>query len=125
MLARYKMYRGSRPADDPLPKGIRQDTRKHTRHCLRPDQALVARFLAEGSDAGWEVFSRDYLAELQRRFAADRQPFDELASLAREEDVYLGCSCPTKRNPVPGRCHTVLALKFIKGKFPDLEVEGA
>ena len=51
MLARYKMYRGNRPPEDPLPAGIRQDTRKHTRHCLRPTEQLVAKFLAAPTSA--------------------------------------------------------------------------
>jgi hypothetical protein len=45
------------------------------------------------------------------------------ADLANNNDVYLGCSCPTKRNPDVNRCHTVLALRFMKRKYPGLKVE--
>ena len=45
MLARYQMLRGARPPGDPLLDGIRQDTRKHTRHFLRPSKELVDRYL--------------------------------------------------------------------------------
>lgn len=46
-------------------------------------------------------------------------PFD---GLARRPDVYLGCSCPTKTNPDVRRCHTWLALEFIRERCPDLDV---
>ena len=39
MLARYTMERG-KPASE-LPSGVRQDTRRHTRHFLRPTKELV------------------------------------------------------------------------------------
>jgi len=56
MLARYKIHRGRRPADQPLPSGIRQDTRKHTRHCLRPTPEIVAVYLADPTLAAWQKF---------------------------------------------------------------------
>ena len=59
---------------------------------------------------------------LEQRFDADRVPFDELAALATENDVFLGCSCPTKKNPIAGRCHTYLALAFMEEKFPNLTI---
>ncbi len=122
MLTRYTMKRGV-PASE-LPVGIRQDTRKHTRHVLRPDGEEVARLLAEAppTDAAWERFTRSYRSLLERRFADDRSAFDELAELAGREDVLLGCSCPTAKNPDPRRCHTVLALGFMLEKYPALEV---
>ena len=46
-------------------------------------------------------------------------PFD---GLARRPDVYLGCSCPTKTNPDVRRCHTWLALEFIRERCPELDV---
>ena len=46
-----------------------------------------------------------------------------LAQLATDNDVFLGCNCPTKKNPIPGRCHTYLALEFMKMKYPKLDVE--
>jgi hypothetical protein len=57
MLARYKLYRGSRADDDPLPVGIRQDTRKHTGHCLRPSEEAVAEYLASGDESAWRIFA--------------------------------------------------------------------
>ena len=98
-LHRYHMTRGKRLAADPLPAGIRQDTRKHTRHVLRPSGEIVERYLADPTESSWRRFAADYRRLLARRFQRDRGPFDELASLAQETDVHLGCSCPTKGNP--------------------------
>ncbi len=120
MLSRYQMARGV-PASK-LPKGVRQDTRKHTHHVLRPDDAMVKEYLAAPNDAAWERFAKRYRALVAARFREDRAPFDALAELAREEDVYLGCSCPTKANPSVRRCHTWLALELMKEHYPDLDV---
>lgn len=119
MLARYQMRRGARA--DELPDGVRQDTRKHTRHPLRPERELVAAVLDEGS-IDWATFAERYRADVRARFEADRAPFDALAERARTEDVYLGCSCPTKRVPDVRRCHTWQALGIMKELYPDLEV---
>lgn len=122
MLSRYTIYR-RRPAHaGPLPDGIRQDTRHRTRHILRPTEAIVEAFLADPTNQAWRSFKREYLALLQERFREDRKPFDELAELAAENDVYLGCSCPTKKNPVHGHCHTYLDLEFMRKKYPTLDV---
>jgi uncharacterized protein YeaO (DUF488 family) len=121
-LHRYRMVRGARAPDDPLPEGLRLDTRKHTRHVLRPTSEMVRRFLEAPGNEEWDAFRREYLALLAERFAADRKPFDDLAFVARRRDVYLGCSCPTKRNPRIDRCHTVLALRFMQERYPELEV---
>src|SRR6187399_2105468 len=99
MLARYRIVRGVRPADDPLPQGVRQDTRKHTRHILRPSAELVTEFLSEPSSKGFSAFRAGYLTLLKERFASERPAFDELAELARHSDVYLGCNCPTSQQP--------------------------
>lgn len=123
MLARYRMHRGRRPVDDPLPEGIRKDTRHRTRHCLRPSKELVERYLRAPSDAAWAAFEQDYLELVAARFAADRSEFDALAALARERDVYLGCSCPTRKNPDVRRCHTYLGLRFMERTYPELQVE--
>lgn len=120
VLSRYQMRRGARA--DELPKGIRQDTRKHTKHVLRPTAAIVKAYLAKPTDAAWAKFAAQYRAILEERFAADRAPFDELARLARENDVFLGCSCPTKANPDVRHCHTWLALEFMRERYPDLDV---
>jgi uncharacterized protein YeaO (DUF488 family) len=120
MLSRYQMARGV-PASK-LPKGIRQDTRKHTKHVLRPPAELVFEYLSSPSDAAWNAMAKKYRAELEKRFKADRRPFDELAELARNDDVFLGCSCPTKKNPNVRHCHTWLALEFFRERYPDLEV---
>jgi hypothetical protein len=120
MLARYRMARGV-PASA-LPKGVRQDTRRHTRHVLRPTGAMVEGYLAAPGEQAWRRFASEYRALLERRFGDDRRAFDELAELARATHVYLGCSCPTKRNPSVRRCHTWLALEFFRRRYPDLDV---
>lgn len=123
MLSRYKMYRGERPETDSLPDGIRQDTRKHTRHCIAPDKEMVVKILENPSDdARWEKFSRQYTALLESRFANRRAEFDAIAKSAESSDVYFGCSCPTAKNPNPLHCHTVLALQFMKKKYAKIRV---
>src|SRR5262245_43175129 len=99
MLARYRIVRGKRDSHDPLPDGIRQDTRKHTHHILRPTAELVESLLADPSQQSYARFARAYQKLLDARFAAERARFDELAALARQSDVYLGCNCPTTRQP--------------------------
>ena len=123
MLARYKMYRGRLPADVTLPEGVRQDTRKHTKHCLRPPDRIVAAYLAEPTLKSWKKFRLEYLRILEGRYESDRAPFDKLAELAATESVYLGCSCPTGKNPDVNQRHTVPALEFMKEHYPTLEVQ--
>jgi hypothetical protein len=121
MLARYSIVRG-KPASA-LPKGTRQDTRMHTRHVLRPERAMVERLLANtASAAEWKRFAAEYRALLGARFTEDRAPFDALAELARRGDVWLGCNCPTAKNPDVRHCHTTLALAFMHAHYPDLDV---
>ena len=124
MLARYSMVRGQKASDfsKRLREGTRVDTRKHTRHFLRPDAARVESYLRAPDAAAWGEFERAYLARLEGRFAEAREPFDALARAAREGDVFIGCSCPTRANPDVNRCHTVLALRFMKRKYRTLEV---
>ena len=122
MLGRYRIVRGKRSADDPLPAGIRQDTRKHTRHVLRPDAELVRAVLAQLDAAAWRRFATAYRRLLAQRNADDPQAFADLAALARGHDVWLGCNCPTAKNPDVRRCHTVLALEFFRERYPDLEI---
>ena len=55
------------------------------------------------------------------RYQDDQAAFDALAALAAENSVFLGCSCPTKKNPVVGQCHTFLGLQFMKAKYPGLD----
>lgn len=122
MLSRYTIHR-RRPANaGPLPTGIRQDTRYRTSHILRPSEEIVETYLANQTDAAWRSFKAAYLALLAERFREDRASFDSLAGLATDNDVFLGCNCPTRKNPVPGRCHTYVALGFMKKKYPTLEV---
>ena len=122
MLARYHIVRGKRDPSDPLPAGHRMDTRMHTKHVLRPDADEVAKFLAEGDSAAFKHFRTAYLGALEQRFEAERERFDEIAELAKEEDVYLGCNCPTAKQPNVQHCHTALALGFMKKKYPKLRV---
>ena len=125
MLARYHIQRGRRLADLPerVRAGRRMDTRKHTRHCLRPTEELVTRALASGTASAWKAFARDYTALLRQRAEADARPFDELCELALAGDVFIGCSCPSAQNPDLQRCHTVLALMFMGQRYPDLAIE--
>jgi len=122
MLARYRIVRGKRDPEDPLPNGERIDTRKHTRHCLRPEAKSVAALIADPRPANFRAFAAEYELTLARRFAADRRPFDALAERAMDHDVYLGCNCPTAWNPDVRHCHTVLALAFMRKKYPRLRV---
>jgi hypothetical protein len=122
MLARYQIVRGKRDPDDPLPDGKRIDTRKHTRHFLRPESEQVSALLADLNERSYREFKHTYNELLAARFKQDRAPFDALAEQAEHEDVYLGCSCPSRANPDVRRCHTVLALQFMKKKYPKLRV---
>lgn len=120
MLTRYQIVRGVPAAK--LPKGVRQDTRKHTRHPVRPSPELVKDFLEAPGDAAWRKLSTRYRALLEERFAEDRAPFDAIAEQARHEKVLFGCNCPTQKNPDVRHCHTWLALEFFHQHYPDLEV---
>ncbi len=83
---------------------------------------MVVKYLSDSESYPWEQFAQDYFELLEDRFQADRVPFDELAQKASEADVSLGCSCPTRKNPDVSHCHTVLALRFMKERYPELEV---
>lgn len=122
MLARYQIVRGKRPTSNPLPKGTRIDVRKHTRHVLSPPGDWVTAYLAAPTDAAWHTFARRYEALLEERYRTDPTAFDALAERARAEDVFIGCNCPTAKNPDVRRCHTVIALGFLSARYPDLEV---
>jgi hypothetical protein len=123
MLARYQIVRGKRPPGYVLPDGVRIDVRKHRKHVLSPEAKQVEALLADPSDAQFAKFRAAYEALLARRFAADRTEFDALARGAREGDVYIGCNCPTRQNPDVQHCHTTLALRFMRRKYPGLRVE--
>lgn len=77
---------------------------------------------APGDLERWIAFGVRYEALLDARWAVDRAPFDALAELARSRDVYLGCSCPTRKQPDVYKCHTVLALRFMQAHYPDLDI---
>ena len=125
VLARYSIERGRKLADLPrrVREATRQDTRKHTRHILRPDADEVTLYLANPGGAAWTRFRRAYRETLRARFRDGRGPFDELAAAATAGDVLIGCNCPTAKNPDVRRCHTVLALHFMQERYPDLDVE--
>ena len=106
-----------------MPRGERVDVRMHTRHFLRPERAAVEALLASPAPAAFRSFRVAYQKLLAERFARDRASFDDLAERARHGPVYLGCNCPTKKQPDVSRCHTVLALEFMKKKYPRLKVE--
>lgn len=112
------MRRGVRA--EALPQGIRQDSRRHTRHPLRPERDAVDAFLA--GELSFEAFAGRYRVALEARVAQDPGPFDALAALARAHDVWIGCSCPTKQQPHVEHCHTWLALQWMAERYPDVEV---
>jgi hypothetical protein len=122
MLARYTIYR-RRPKDaGPLPTGIRQDSRWRTKHILRPTQEIVDTFLVDPTEEAWLKFRDSYRELLLARYQEDPSPLEALADLAAGEDVFIGCSCPTKKNPDVRHCHTYLALEFMHERFPQLHV---
>lgn len=123
MLARYRIIRGTPPNGYRKPTGICQDTRYFTNHCLSPSEKAVKKYLSNPSSSSWKLFKSEYLKLLERNYKLRRNDFDELASLATSQDVYIGCSCPTKKNSDVYHCHTVLALKFMQKKYPRLEIE--
>lgn len=122
MLSRYTIYRRRPENAPPLPDGIRQDTRFRTKHILRPTQAIVDAYLTDPSNETFTKFREGYVKLLLQRYESDREPFDALAALAMQDDVYLGCSCPTKKNPDVRHCHTWLALEFMVQKYPKLPI---
>ena len=128
MVGRYQIKRGVSLSAQPdrVQRGVRVDTRKHTRHCLRPPERLVRALLAmppRERAAGWTAFERAYTEVLEQRFAEDRSPFDALRELATDRDVFVGCNCPTANNPDLQHCDTVAALRFMQRMFPELRVE--
>jgi hypothetical protein len=124
VIGRYRIVRGARPAGDPLPEGIRQDTRKHTHHILRPTAEIVAPFLADPTSLqAFAHFRAAYLKLLEQRLRADPEPFAALVRLAKSNAVFLGCNCPTAKQPDVRHCHTALALDFLAQHYPELEVE--
>jgi len=122
MLSRYTIYR-RRPKDaPPLPDGIRQDSRWRTRHILRPTQEMVDDYLANPNDEAWLRFKDEYLELLKTRQLEEPERFVELASLSSGNSVFIGCSCPTAKQPMIERCHTWLALEFIRQNYPEAKV---
>lgn len=121
MLGRYTIVRGATRAS--YPAGIRQDTRKHTRHFLAPTPELVAEVFANRRSAtAWDAYADRYRALIDARYTADPARFRLLATMARWHDVWLGCSCPSSKNPDVMRCHTVIALRFMKERFPSIAI---
>ena len=98
-------------------------TTHRTSHCLRPTAKIVNEYLKHVSEAAWSKYTKQYLPIVQARFEKDRRPFDKLAAMATARDVFLGCYCPTEKNPHPEHCHTYLALLFMKEKYPDLKID--
>jgi len=83
---------------------------------------VAAVFASDGSEAAWAQYASEYRALLERRLSETPEKFDLLATMARWHDVFLGCSCPSTKNPDVRRCHTVLALEFMKERYPGLDV---
>ena len=84
---------------------------------------VVGIYLGDISDAAWAHSEVAYLESLEQRYADNPSPFEKLAAMAMEKDVFIGCSYPTQKNPNPMHCHTVPALRFISSKFPDIEIQ--
>lgn len=89
---------------------------------LRPTAEIVTPLLSAPDDRSFQRFRAAYLALLEQRFDADRGAFDALADLARREDVFIGCNCPTGKQPDVRRCHTFLALGFLAERYPDVKI---
>ena len=92
--------------------------------------AMALPFILVGSASLWTrpqsgsaILACVHLALLRTRYGSDPTAFERVAKLARDQNVYLGCNCPTKHNPDVRRCHTVLALQFMAERFPDLQIE--
>lgn len=83
---------------------------------------MVDAYLTDPNETSFSAFQAAYLELLNRRWQDNRSEFDHLANLAREQAVFLGCSCPTKKNSDVSHCHTWMALQFMAQQFPDLEV---
>ena len=83
---------------------------------------MVERLLSSPSAQGYDQFRRAYLKLLGERFVTQRTAFDDLARCAMQADVYLGCNCPTRKQPQLAHCHTVLALGFMKEAYPELSI---
>jgi hypothetical protein len=83
---------------------------------------MVTEFLSGSVADPWQIFKHRYLTLIRRRFQEDRTLFDTLAADAMCSNVYLGCSCPTQRNPDVRQCHTYPALEFMGQSYPDLLV---
>ena len=126
MLARYKIPRGKvEMREFPLPEGIRQDVRHRCfpKHPLAPKPEMVEKYFANPTSEGRRRFRSEYEKLLEKNYSERRSEVDALAEKASASDVYVGCSCPTKANPDVNHCHTVIALQFMKKKYPKLEVQ--
>jgi hypothetical protein len=77
----------------------------------------VKDYLAAPDEKAWRELRKAYLDLLQKRFREDKTPFARIADLAMTKDVFIGCSCPTKANPRVDRCHTFIALEFMKSRY--------
>lgn len=83
---------------------------------------MVENYFACPSQTAWNVYEKQYLSLLSGRFGARQAEFDTFAELARMADVFVGYSCPTVKNPEVYKWHTILALRFMKNKYPWLYV---
>ncbi len=92
------------------------------KHFLSPSKEMVDKYIGSPSVEAWEEYKKLYLDLIKIRFSNNPLPFERLAKQAIDEDVYLGCYCPTKINPDVYKCHTILALKFMEQHYPDLDV---
>ncbi|MBK7092877.1 MAG: hypothetical protein IPH59_14355 [bacterium] len=125
MLARYQIPPRFHkiPPGDPALKGTRLDTRKNHNYVFCPTPEMVEAYFNDMTPKGWKLFTKNYRRLLQERFETRREEFDKWATVAAESDLFLGCSCPTERNPNLEQCHTWLALEFMQKKYPKLKIE--
>jgi len=120
VLARYQIVRGKRPEGNPLPEGVRVDIRKHTKHFLRPTRQRRGVPERPGRRA-FRQFSARYdptCRPVSPKNGARSTP----CGTGRKRRRLPRMHCPTRTNPEVTRCHTVLALGFMKRKYPRLPI---
>ncbi len=94
MLARYTMERG-KPARE-LPSGVRQDTRRHTRHFLRPTRELVTTFAIRPTQRG-RGLKQNISSYWKAGFERTRQVLWSLLLLQERTTSILGAAAQPKR----------------------------
>lgn len=121
MLGRFQIKR--KVAFPRASGSVFKDSRKHTSHVFAPAKELVISYLRNPTLESWQTFQREYIRILRERLLSMPEKFEGIHRHAESGNYYIGCNCPTRTNPFLCRCHTVLALEFMKETYPDLEVD--